>query len=406
MSDIPSEILLEMLLRLPAKSLFRFRTVCKAWRRIIDDPSFIKSHNNNQHSDTTLFIRTSTGTLYSLSLDSLNYTNGQQTIDVTHVKNVVRQGVPRLPAFPVASCHGLILISHYDIKKIWVIWNPLTGEFHELPQPDIDVRLIGSGLGYDSVSDDYKVVRIDEMCRNGKVVYQTFVYSLKLNSWKMIRDCPCDFSWGSQGVFLNGALHWISWDMIIALDLAVEDYRQLPLPSVRLPVDKRLDALGGCLILSDAYAMKRAWVMKDYGVENSWMDLFSSRERDSMGGLGYLWPIAYLKSKGQLIMQHDSNIICWDIDKSCAKKVTIHGLPDFLSSQICPGSLFRLDDNCCVGGSVAAKRTAGVKRKRKKANTSPDGVWKRPPQGVLRVDVDACFNEKENPHTVGGIVQR
>ncbi|KAI3443978.1 hypothetical protein Pfo_000643, partial [Paulownia fortunei] len=377
MSDVPSDVLCEILGRVPAECLFRFRTVCKAWRRIIDDPSFIKSHTNNQLSSTTLLIRNSTGSLYSLSLDALIYADGQQKIDVNHVKTLIRRGVPRLPALPVVSCNGLILISHYNINKIWVIWNPLTRECHELPKLDTDLCLMGRGLGYDYAADDYKVVRIDKKYHHGKFVHKTFVYSLKLDCWRMIKSCPCDSPRRSHGVFLNGALHWISWDMIIALDLGTEDYSQLPLPPVSTragePFEMHLDALGGCLVLSYYYTIEGldGWVMKDYGREKSWIKLFSIGELDIICAMGGLRPIAYLKSKGQVLLQHDSKFLWLDIEKNYAKKVTIHGLPNFLSSQICPGSLFRLNHSGGVGGSVVVRRTAGVKRKRKrkKANS-------------------------------------
>ncbi|KAL6569812.1 hypothetical protein OROMI_014326 [Orobanche minor] len=370
MSNVPSELHRDILLRLPAASLFRFRVVCKAWRRMIDDPSFVKSHtNNSQRSSHTLLIRTTTGLLYSLSLDSLNYINGQQTVYVNRVKNLVRLGVPRLPGFPVASCNGLILLSHYEINKIWVIWNPLTGDFHELPQLGMEFCLMGSGLGYDFASDDYKVVRIDNVCISRKFSYRTLIYSLKLNSWKMIDDCPCDFSRVSQGLFLNGALYWNSCAMIVALDLATEKYRQIPLPAEeRMPFDLRLDAMDGCLVLSDDYAILRAWMLRDYKAEEPlWVEMFSSRERSAIGGTsGCIWPLAYSKSQRQLILQHENKIIRWDIEKYSSKKVSIHGLPGCQSSQIVPGSLFRFNNSGGGGGggSIAAK---GVKRKRVKA---------------------------------------
>ncbi|KAL6495670.1 hypothetical protein OROGR_030233 [Orobanche gracilis] len=367
MSNVPFELHRDILLRLPTASLFRFRAVCKAWRRMIDDPSFVKSHtNSNQRSSPTLFIRTATGALYSLSLDSLNYINGQQTVYVNRVKNLIRQGVPRLLGFPVASCNGLILLSHYDINKIWVIWNPLTGDFHELPQLDMGFCIMGCGLGYDFASDDYKVVRIDNVCIYGKVSFRTLIYSLKLNSWKVIDDCPCNFSRVSRGVFLNGALHWNSPAMIVALDLATEKYRRIPLPAeASMAFDLRLDAMDGCLVLSDDYAIWHAWMLRDYKVEEPlWVEMFSSGERSAIGGTsGSIWPLAYSKSQRQLILQHENKIIRWDIEKYSSKKVTIHGLPGCQSSQIIPGSLFRFN-NSGGGGSIAAK---GVKRKRVRA---------------------------------------
>ncbi|KAL8488526.1 hypothetical protein ACS0TY_024256 [Phlomoides rotata] len=45
------------------------------------------------------------------------------------------------------------------------------------------------GFGYDSDSDDYKVVVvIDEV----EIEFRTFICSLKSKSWKRVEDSPCN----------------------------------------------------------------------------------------------------------------------------------------------------------------------------------------------------------------------
>jgi hypothetical protein len=43
-TELPEELVLEILIRLPVKSLRCFKCVSKAWRTEISDPSFILSH--------------------------------------------------------------------------------------------------------------------------------------------------------------------------------------------------------------------------------------------------------------------------------------------------------------------------------------------------------------------------
>ncbi|KAK8503635.1 hypothetical protein V6N11_030738 [Hibiscus sabdariffa] len=51
MSDyIPVEVIVEILKRLPVKSLMRFRLVCKSWNTLISHPSFISTHLQASHS--------------------------------------------------------------------------------------------------------------------------------------------------------------------------------------------------------------------------------------------------------------------------------------------------------------------------------------------------------------------
>ncbi|KAK1662220.1 hypothetical protein QYE76_050379 [Lolium multiflorum] len=48
---LPEEILVwEILVRLPAKDLFRCRTVCRSWRRITSAPGFLHAHHRRQPS--------------------------------------------------------------------------------------------------------------------------------------------------------------------------------------------------------------------------------------------------------------------------------------------------------------------------------------------------------------------
>ncbi|KAG8372624.1 hypothetical protein BUALT_Bualt12G0086000 [Buddleja alternifolia] len=388
MSDIPSELFHNILCRVPsAESLFLWRGVCKSWRRIIDDPAFIKSHiKHHQSSSSTslgqLLVRNENGgRLSSLSLDSINFVDRHQTIVETQVKNLIRRSVPRLTTLPVASCHGLVLLSHDEAKKIWVLWNPLTQEYYDLPECGADLHLEGCGLGYDILNDDYKVVRINRIFLNREIVHRTLIYSLKFNSWKWIKDCPGDLGIHSQGLYLNGALYWLSSNFmssnfIIVLDLSTEDYHQLPLPSLdtKRMVDRKmnLDVLGGCLVLSCIYShnyMRErlyGWEMKDDGGNVSWTKLFSFEESDDnfLGCMRKtLRPITYSKSNRRVLLQCDHEFFWLNTDDNCAKKVRIHGLRGSFSGsfscQVWQASLFRLGD------VVGAKRIERVKKRRR-----------------------------------------
>ena len=45
--DLPDEIVLDILSKLPVKSLLRFRCVCKPWHSSIANPNFISTHHLN-----------------------------------------------------------------------------------------------------------------------------------------------------------------------------------------------------------------------------------------------------------------------------------------------------------------------------------------------------------------------
>ncbi|KAH6817390.1 hypothetical protein C2S51_000993 [Perilla frutescens var. frutescens] len=339
MSDVPSEMYREILLRMPAESVFRLKAVCKEWRRLIEEPSFIKSHSNNQSSNTSLLITNPKGAIYSLSLDSLS--DRRQT----PIKQLICRGIPPRCSRPLASCNGMFLISD-DNDKIWMIWNPLTRERHELPRPEPCIYMMGRGFGYDSAADDYKVVRIDYMSSVEEVVsYRSLVYSMKSGCWKMIDDCPHYFSSRDEGVFLNGALHWRAEETIIVLDLVTEDYRQLALPP--LPTRNEvsflgLNVVGGCLVLSYYHMISRfvGWVMNDHSWKNLFL-FFIPQQDIGPHSMVRQAPVAYLKGGNQVLVRRDSGFFLWDAKNSCAKKVIFDGLPANISSwKICQGSFF------------------------------------------------------------------
>ncbi|KAL3824596.1 hypothetical protein ACJIZ3_020625 [Penstemon smallii] len=401
MSDTPSEFFREILNRVPVQPLLRFRCVCKAWLKIIDDPAFIKSHLNRQSGGTQIIIKNSNGSkLYNLSLDSLTSSKTRtKTIWAERLETPTRNGVLRIPTLPVATCNGLILISHYHPEKSWTLRNPFTRDFLELPPYDEETCILRGGMacggvGYDCVSDDYKVVRIAQIYSpdNKTPMLETLVYSLKLCYWRRVNDFPNCYipSHGEHGVYVNGALHWRTFrkqrgqamECIIAFDLVTENYRTMPLPSdltepkMSLGSDMYLDVLGECLFLSCCYWITRldGWIMKDCGGIYSWTKLFSFTGLGSISAMGKLRPIAYLKNEGLVLLQHDhEEFFLYDVEKKSAKRFKIGGAPSYMCSQVLPASLFRLiddggsDEDDDDDASIEAIGTAGRKRKRKSA---------------------------------------
>ncbi|KAK4487388.1 hypothetical protein RD792_005988 [Penstemon davidsonii] len=55
-SSLPEDLIIEILLRLPVKSLLRFRTVCKQWHVIIKSSSFIRRHAHHESNLTRLLV--------------------------------------------------------------------------------------------------------------------------------------------------------------------------------------------------------------------------------------------------------------------------------------------------------------------------------------------------------------
>lgn len=93
------------------------------------------------------------------------------------------------------------------------------------------------GFGYDSCSDDYKVVtlsyhdRDDDHNPDCDDIFVD-VYSIKMRSWRRLGNFPYDHSVSgfASGKFINGASHWLAFSrvdysyVITAFDLNTEKF--------------------------------------------------------------------------------------------------------------------------------------------------------------------------------------
>ncbi|GER44632.1 F-box protein [Striga asiatica] len=92
---------------------------------------------------------------------------------------------------PSSICNGLLLllVLEKDTKPPGeALWNPTTGELKILPPSNFDPRMYVKmsegyfGFGFDSESEDYKVIRLLEL--NPAAMAE--LYSLRSNSWKQV----------------------------------------------------------------------------------------------------------------------------------------------------------------------------------------------------------------------------
>ncbi|XWS12925.1 hypothetical protein CRYUN_Cryun37aG0132000 [Craigia yunnanensis] len=351
MANLPLDSIADILSRLPVRHLLRFRCVSKLWRSLIDDPDFIQlhlRHSLKSHTNQTLILKNSE--LHAANLACLGL-----FAKLEHPLMSYHQGIKIL-----GSCNGLLCIR--NIVEDLAIWNPSTRKHQILPSlGSCNGYVYVYGFGHDPITDDYKLVKIIQLGRvDGKALdSEVKVCSLKRNRWRRIQDIPCIFSFpGANGVFANGALHWVltqkvqlsEENVIVALDLGSENYREVPQPEYK---DKRFQlnvgVLGGCLCAIANYGDVQVdlWAMKEYGVKESWTRLFSVASEDVIGFLRFVKPLAYSRSGDQILLEYDNiNLFWYDLKKK--KKVNdvrVPGMPLSDETEICLQSLVSLDVN-------------------------------------------------------------
>ncbi|OMP00778.1 hypothetical protein COLO4_12379 [Corchorus olitorius] len=254
-SQLPEEICMEILERLPVKSLIRFKTACKSWKSLINSPDFVERHidgsaTNPSKLGIVLEKYSETKHKCSLFFHELNfnpYYLGETTIieqPITRCKEVK----------PLSWCRGLLLLG-VKCRHTFLLWNPSTRECKEARDPTYHCyfnheAISASALGYDFTFKSHKIVLISKIDRNPNDIS---VYNLKTNSWTSVRvdKDHKHASFKSSTTVVNGAPHWLTFGY---------DYGA-----------PRLFDMEGRLCIGYYRCGKlEIWVMMKYGVKESW----------------------------------------------------------------------------------------------------------------------------------------
>ncbi|KAI8531047.1 hypothetical protein RHMOL_Rhmol11G0107600 [Rhododendron molle] len=314
MSDfIPEEVVVGILSRLPTKSLIRFRSVSKLWYSLIASPNFITSHlnqsltspKNSYHNLPLVTVRQCIA-----PTSPIRYGPSQEQIRLEHYKLFIDTGEEEdntfdeyleIP-FPLYSRYCYVLQGYvkglfcFELSEIF-LWNPSIRRSISLPKPGITENTHGLfsdylGFGFDSQSNDYKVVRVVILCggTRSEEVPLVEVYSLNSGSWKESSGAGNSFPRGSGLLYLEcpaacleGAIHFVAqrggnWGArsICSFDLGDEMFKTMSLPNGLATKEMRTIVFRGSLSLlchdDSALANKfcSVWIMKEYGVVDSW----------------------------------------------------------------------------------------------------------------------------------------
>ncbi|XP_021971980.1 putative F-box protein At1g32420 [Helianthus annuus] len=259
MSDnIPIEIQVEIIKRVPAKSLIRFRSVSKQWMSLIDSPEFITYHRVNQtqqpHHLLVMHCEEDMKFKYVSIVDDDDH-KFSPTVTTPTVKLV------RHPTL-LGCSDGLVCLFNYW-KRLIVLWNPSIRKSFGIALPDgVDAL----GFGVCRQTSDPKIVKITHTIR-----YEAQVFTL---------TTPGAGAWGSSSISMNlplpesmrfssanaavvtddGVIHWLAFSLtppktyrIISFDLTWEEFGQVDLP----------DALARSRYLN-IYKLKESVVVLDY----------------------------------------------------------------------------------------------------------------------------------------------
>ncbi|GFP98809.1 F-box protein cpr30 [Phtheirospermum japonicum] len=356
---LPFELVENILSRLPVKSLKRFRAVEKSWRHLIDSERFAKIHLHRSltsKSNRNLF----SGLLgfHWISVDSL---------DKEHSMNPGFEYDDKFIGAISNSCNGLVVVGREPDPPI--LWNPFSREYKVLPKCPLDFQADSSfsckttyGFGYDSINDDYKVVKVMLYMKPFFKLSEEWIYSLKSNSWR--RTNGSDYDRGHWSHHVNGLLHIIVHTgpglesmKIMGFSVETEEDYEVMKP-VGPGIDTKglirvcLSVLDGCLALVCDYASEVVvWVMVEYRVQKSWTPLFTYPVEEGE----FVRPLAYSKESDKIVL----NCSCTRFTVCGVKKRTSvenFAMPCLFWPRLCVESLISPNGWAVVGKSPTEKQ--------------------------------------------------
>ncbi|XP_002442911.1 F-box protein At5g49610 [Sorghum bicolor] len=239
---LPDDVVIEILARLPAKQLCRFKCVSRTWRRLISDLA---------HSDR--FAQTLSGLFYYR----------HRPHDGAHRPCFAGLRAPPPPGVDTAlsflppscagmelldSCNGLLLLRSSRVPwsprpRFYVVCNPATGDWVTLPQPShapgemcyddammADKNTCVAALGFDpATSLHFHVFQlVEKEDQFVDVVVAMEIYSSETGKWILkesgwSKSILCNL----QMTYLNGFLHFgiIDDDAVASVDTKGQTWR-------------------------------------------------------------------------------------------------------------------------------------------------------------------------------------
>ncbi|KAF8110627.1 hypothetical protein N665_0081s0057 [Sinapis alba] len=192
---LPSELVGEILCRLPRRSLARFRAVCKTWDDFWEEKSLLKKYLAHTHPQ---FILWTSSQICSVNIDE---------DPMVEVRDLTSR-----PIHTTSFSHSDGLLLSTIGKKGFVVWNPLLRRWKKKILTENQEAFRFRGIGYDNNS--YKIFGscIGFSGSGGKPYHKVAIYSCKSDAWKfMIDDAPWGMPHLDSIVSLNGNLYWIAY---------------------------------------------------------------------------------------------------------------------------------------------------------------------------------------------------
>ncbi|PRQ41718.1 putative F-box domain-containing protein [Rosa chinensis] len=296
LTNLPEDVTIDILMRLPVKSLCCLECVSKTSLNIVGSPQFAAQHTRRLLNSSSavevpqlmLLARYSNLQHCAINLQSLKY-NGTSCSTKTNFADIVfmNDWYRYEVEFVFSNLFGISRRLSVNRELCYLV-NPLRGEVLELPRSDVKAPNYNGydpcihdryGMGFDHVSSTYKIVHISEYAYEISSDIAARVYAMGTRSWRPIQSVPlCHFS--NKSVYAYGDRHWLVEgdkspnNFIVSFDFRKDEFYWTHHPDLqassshRFWYDFHLLNLKGSLAIMDycSYPEEyiKIWVLKNY----------------------------------------------------------------------------------------------------------------------------------------------
>lgn len=215
---VPTDLVFEILTRLPSKSIARFVFVSKVWARIIRSRDFIRTFASRALLRKPRLLYAFKNSIYNNEQEFWNFFSSSSTSTkgpptyLSHTRCSIphrlsnNKDVNEFPHY----VNGLISVGS---GREQIICNPSTRKSIPLPKVKSRRKAIQSFFGYDHVNDQYKVLCMSENLNyslSPSSEHQVFTLGGVDKSWRMI-ECSILHRPKTNGVCINGVVYYGAW---------------------------------------------------------------------------------------------------------------------------------------------------------------------------------------------------
>ncbi|CAN6873182.1 unnamed protein product [Brassica oleracea] len=267
---ITTDVVEEILVRLPLKSILRFKTVSREWRSLMESRRFADRRMSVPKNRKFLAVGNQAQSRFQ----------GDEEIEMVYLEcdEATR---------PSLTCDGLVCIPEPN----WVsVLNPSTGEFNRFCsgpfhyENDMSTEVWWSefninsamGFGKDEVTGKYKVVSMLFDHNH----YQ--ILDVDIGQWRKLVPPPYKVETRRKSACVKGSIYWSDFFCkykILALDLHTEEFRDVQvLPPSLHSGEARIVNLDDRLAIADICMMKPGWNLEIWimdAQEETWSMTYS-----------------------------------------------------------------------------------------------------------------------------------